>query len=193
MYGDRPPGDLAITRFYTSNGIYARMRRMHEFDQMLWQQLRAKDENGETTDDPGDVVFLQREGKKHAFRYKQKVEGQLREGTYTGDPRVQWSKFREEFEAKVLDGTPARTRGSFLTSLGHFERVVKPARVTAITTRTIAAFVAARRKERGVKPGSILSPATINRDLRHVTSRVEGWAGCSVGRAFGPQTAHLFW
>jgi hypothetical protein len=28
---------------------------------MLWAQLREKDENGETTDDPGDVVFLQRD------------------------------------------------------------------------------------------------------------------------------------
>ena len=41
MYGDRPRRDLAVTRFYTSTGIYARMRRMHEFDQMLWEQLRG--------------------------------------------------------------------------------------------------------------------------------------------------------
>jgi Z1 domain-containing protein len=61
MYGDRPRGDLAVTRFYTSNGIYARMRRMHEFDQMLWEQLRQRDENGDEIDDPGDVVFLQRD------------------------------------------------------------------------------------------------------------------------------------
>jgi hypothetical protein len=61
MYGDRPAGDLAVTRFYTSNGIYARMRRMHEFDQMLWEQLRAREEDGVQVDDPGDVVFLQRD------------------------------------------------------------------------------------------------------------------------------------
>lgn len=61
MYGDRPQGDLAVTRFYTSRGIYARMRRMHEFDQMLWDQLRAREENGVQIDDPGDVIFLQRD------------------------------------------------------------------------------------------------------------------------------------
>lgn len=61
MYGDRPQGDLAVTRFYTSIGIYARMQRMHEFDQMLWEQLRARDENGDRIDDVGDVVFLQRD------------------------------------------------------------------------------------------------------------------------------------
>lgn len=61
MYGDRPRGDLAVTRFYTSNSIYTRMRRMHEFDQMLWEQLRARDENGDRIDEPGDVIFLQRD------------------------------------------------------------------------------------------------------------------------------------
>ena len=61
MYGDRPRGDLAVTRFYTSNGIYARMQRMHDFDQMLWEQLRVREENGEQIDDPGDVVFLERD------------------------------------------------------------------------------------------------------------------------------------
>jgi hypothetical protein len=61
MYGDRPIGDLAVTRFYTSIGIYARMRRMHEFDQMLWKQLREREDNGDRIDDPGDVIFLQRD------------------------------------------------------------------------------------------------------------------------------------
>jgi hypothetical protein len=61
MYGDRPAGDLAVTRFYTSRGIYARMTRMHEFDQMLWEQLRVREGNGEQIEDPGDVVFLERD------------------------------------------------------------------------------------------------------------------------------------
>lgn len=61
MYGDRPQGDLAVTRFFTTNGIYARMRRMHDFDQMLWSQLTAQEEDGETVDNPGDVFFLQRD------------------------------------------------------------------------------------------------------------------------------------
>lgn len=61
MYGDRPQGDLAVTRFYTSTGIYARMRRMHEFDKMLWDQLRAKEEGDDQVYEPGDVVFLERD------------------------------------------------------------------------------------------------------------------------------------
>lgn len=61
MYGARPIGDLTVTRFYTSNGIYARMRRMHEFDKLLWEQLRKREEDGDEVDDPADVVFLERD------------------------------------------------------------------------------------------------------------------------------------
>jgi hypothetical protein len=61
MYGNRPQGDLAVTRFYTSNAIYARMSRMHDFDTMLWEQLTAREDNGESVDDPGDVTFLERD------------------------------------------------------------------------------------------------------------------------------------
>jgi Z1 domain-containing protein len=61
MYGDRASGDLAVTRFYTSRGIYARMRRMHEFDKLLWQQLRLREEGLDQVYEPGDVVFLARD------------------------------------------------------------------------------------------------------------------------------------
>jgi hypothetical protein len=59
MYGDRPPGDLAVTRFYTSTEIYSRLRRMHRYDQFLWEQLRARDEGEDRIDDPADITFLQ--------------------------------------------------------------------------------------------------------------------------------------
>ena len=61
MYGNRPEADVAVTRFYTSPSIYARMARMHDFDAMLWEQLIAREDNGESIDDPGDVVFLERD------------------------------------------------------------------------------------------------------------------------------------
>jgi hypothetical protein len=61
MYGDRPKQDLAVTRFYTSDAIYQRMRRMHEFDKMLWAQLTEREKDGEKIDDPADVFFLQRD------------------------------------------------------------------------------------------------------------------------------------
>ncbi len=50
----------------------------------------------------------------------------------------------------------------------HFERLVKPQRVSAIKTSTIDAFIARRRNERGRKPGSTISPASVNKELRHL-------------------------
>ena len=54
MYGARAPGDLAVTRFYTTADIYARMDTIHQFD----AALRAAFEQG--GQDQG-VVFLQRD------------------------------------------------------------------------------------------------------------------------------------
>lgn len=59
MYGARPLGDLAVTRFYTSNTIYARMRRMHRYERFLWDQLREREDEGESVDHPADVEFLE--------------------------------------------------------------------------------------------------------------------------------------
>jgi len=51
MYGNRPRADLAVTRFYTTPGIYQRMLGIHEREEALWQLI----ERGEM--DP-DRVFL---------------------------------------------------------------------------------------------------------------------------------------
>jgi hypothetical protein len=39
MYGARPPADCAVTRFYTTPGIYAAMAEMHEMDEELRQRI----------------------------------------------------------------------------------------------------------------------------------------------------------
>ena len=41
MYGYRPPEDLAVTRFYTTAGIYASMAMIHEFDTALRREIEA--------------------------------------------------------------------------------------------------------------------------------------------------------
>jgi integrase len=61
-----------------------------------------------------------------------------------------------------------RSREEVKAALAHFERLVKPGRMDYIKTQTIDGFVAARKKERGKNPGSSISPATINKDLRHI-------------------------
>jgi hypothetical protein len=41
MYGYRPFADLTVTRFYTTAGIYASMRMIHEFDKALRAEIEA--------------------------------------------------------------------------------------------------------------------------------------------------------
>lgn len=113
------------------------------------------------------------EGRKFAGRFKTKVSAELLTGTYQQPGRKTWAEFRKEYEAKVLDGARPRTRQVFKTALGNFERIAKPAKMVGITTQTIAGFVAVRRKERGVKKESVASPATINRDLRHIRAALK--------------------
>ena len=43
---DRPEGDVAVMRFYTSNGIYPPMARMHDFYMTLWEHLTVPEEMG---------------------------------------------------------------------------------------------------------------------------------------------------
>jgi hypothetical protein len=106
MYGNRPEGDVAVTRFYTSPGIYARMARMHEFDSMLWEQLTAREENGESIDDPGDVVFLERDP---AGQVSQCAPNKI------SLTRAQWTRPRGElvprpFSTVTTDPDPAEVR-----------------------------------------------------------------------------------
>jgi integrase len=107
-------------------------------------------------------------GKDKAEKLRRKVEADLDGGRYHEQLRKLWPDFRREFEEKVAEGMSPRTRQSTLEALKHFERLVKPARVFGITTMMIDEYVTKRRQERGHKRGTIISPATINKDLRHL-------------------------
>src|SRR5262245_42982293 len=62
---------------------------------------------------------------------------------------------------------PATKRITF-DALGHFERLVKPRLVQAVKTQTLDDYVASRRIEKGQKKGSTISPASVNKELRHL-------------------------
>jgi integrase len=107
-------------------------------------------------------------GKDKAEKLRRKVEVELEGGQYREQLKKTWAAFRKEYEECVLAGKSVRTSEEALAALGHFERIVKPAKVATITTYTVADFIKARRQERGHKPGTTLSPATVNKDLRHL-------------------------
>jgi integrase len=107
-------------------------------------------------------------GKSNAGKLRQKLEAQLIAGTYQSTAKKTWAEFRQEYKDKVLAGLAVRTRPQADASLGHFGRIAKPGYVASISTQTVDNFIAARRHEKGQKKDSIVSPATINHDLRHI-------------------------
>jgi integrase len=108
------------------------------------------------------------EGKRVADKVRKKTEAELLTGTYKSNSKKTWADFREEYREKILAGLAVRTGDQADTCLAHFQRLIKPVRVSTITTQTIDNFVAARRQEPGLKEGDLVSPATVNHDLRHI-------------------------
>lgn len=117
-------------------------------------------------------------GKNLAFKRRKKLEAQLTEGTYQSNDRKTWADFRQEYENKILPGLAVRSQDEIKTALTHFERLIKPVRMASIKTATIDEFTAKRRKEAGKKKGDPISPATVNKDLRHIRAalrRADRW------------------
>lgn len=107
-------------------------------------------------------------GKKAAFRLARQIEADLIAGVYKDDAPKRWADFRSQYERDVLASKSHADKTEALKALKDFERIVKPSRVDKINTSHIDRFIAKRRKERGHKRGSTLSPATLNKQLRYL-------------------------
>jgi integrase len=108
------------------------------------------------------------QGKKLAERKKNKLIAELMTGTYETKTNVLWDDFVKEYARRILDGNRASSKRKCLESLGHYKRLMKPLKLFVICTGHIDEFIAKRRKEPGIKKGSLVSPATVNRDLGHI-------------------------
>jgi len=106
--------------------------------------------------------------KSMAEKFRKKIEGQLAAGTCETENRKTWQGFRQEYEEKLDGRVEPRTRREILNALNHFQRIVKPIRMAAIKAKTVADYIDQRQQERGLKKGSKVSPATVNKELRHV-------------------------
>lgn len=107
-------------------------------------------------------------GKDKSDQERIKLEDRLERGTYQGDARRKWADFREEFTSRIASGMPASTRQLAEEALDDFERLVRPKKMAALKTQAIDDFIARRRLERGRRPDDLISPATVNRQLRHL-------------------------
>jgi integrase len=109
-----------------------------------------------------------KQGRRLAAKLAEKIKAQLVTGTYQSNEKATWEEFRKEFESKELPAKAPRTREETVYALDHFERIIKPQRMTSITSKTLADFVAKRRKGEGQSAGTTLAAATINKELRHL-------------------------
>ena len=142
----------------------------------LFQDTRQKKKLGEDKC-PWSVGWLDPDGKRkskrigsksQAEKFRRKTEGELAAGTYNCHSRKQWDDFKEEYHKKIASGMSPQNRRCTLEALKHFEEIIEPKHMRAIKTQTIAEFVATRRMQSGKKKGSIVSPATVNKELRHI-------------------------
>lgn len=141
----------------------------------IFQDTRQKQKLGDKA--PWCVGWYTPEGKRRSKRigsrsaaekYARKIEGQLAAGTYSDTSRKSWADFRKEYEARIVPQLAPNTRWPIKASLDAFERHIQPGKVAAITTATIDLFISKRQADPGNKPGTTLSPASINKDLRHL-------------------------
>ena len=110
------------------------------------------------------------DGRRLAEMHAVKLNAALKTGTYDDADKLTWDEFRKIYEEGHLSRKAIRTQAEAKNSLGHFERILKlkGKPLASITARSIERFVDARLKERGKKPGSTLSEASVNTDLRRI-------------------------
>lgn len=108
--------------------------------------------------------------KSMAAKQARKLEGAIASGTYQAPARKQWGDFLAKYMKDAFPRLAPKTKEVTKTALDNFQRIVQPGRVSGITTQTIDGFITRRSLEKGKKPKSVVSPATINRELRTLKS-----------------------
>ena len=106
--------------------------------------------------------------KSMATTAARKLEGAIASGSYQAPSRKRWEDFVAKYMQDVFPRLAPKTKEVTRTALSNFQRIVQPGKVSGITTQTIDGFVARRQTERGKKPQSVVSPATVNRELRTI-------------------------
>lgn len=114
-------------------------------------------------------------GKSAATKLADTIHSQLVTGTYQGNQRATWDQFFERYKTHVDGRYDAPSREAALRSLRTFARIAKPKLFKSIDTATIDQFIGKRLKEASAKTlrdgkQRMISPATVNRELRYVKS-----------------------
>lgn len=106
-------------------------------------------------------------GKRAADKLCEKTAAELLTGHYKSEAKKTWKEFRDRYEKYAARMEPQTRRLTF-EAFDRFEEIIKPARIGAVKTETIDEFISQRREAAGKKKGSTISPASINKELRHL-------------------------
>ncbi|HUE13545.1 MAG TPA: site-specific integrase, partial [Planctomycetaceae bacterium] len=116
-------------------------------------------------------------GKKEAER----IAAELLTGTYESKGQKKtWAEFVAEYESLIASQKSRRSRPLMRQSLKVFGELCRLKHVQTINDHTIDTFVKLRKECSGKKPGTKISVATVNRDLRNIKAalrRAAKW-GC---------------
>jgi len=138
----------------------------------LYQDYRQKKKMGEKA--PWSVGWLDPSGKRRskkvgsrsqAEKLRRKKEGELAAGLCKTVTELSWSLFRKEYTEKVVVGLKSKSRTEIENGLNHFERIIKPRKLSDVNTTNLYDFLAQRRLESGRKPGSTVSDYTLKKEL----------------------------
>ncbi len=109
-------------------------------------------------------------GRRAAERRRDDISAELHLQVHQPKTKHKWTAFRKHYNEYELPQKSLSTKNQIISVLNNFERLVQPGLMENITTVQVKKFVFYRKKEAGKKKGSKLSPATINKDLRHLKS-----------------------
>jgi integrase len=107
-------------------------------------------------------------GKANAEKLRRIREAELLTGTYQSADKKTWDAFRAEYNDRIACKMLPQTRRLTMEALDHFERLINPKRMLAISTQTIDDYISKRRLEPGKQKGETLRAASLNKELRHL-------------------------
>lgn len=113
-------------------------------------------------------------GRKLAGKEAERIHSELVVGIYGSNLGKTWQEFREEYGRQVLPGLAVRTQDEIHAALDQFDKIVVPNCMAKLTGAVMDQFIAERRKHDSQRrPGCKVSPATINKELRHIKAALK--------------------
>lgn len=107
-------------------------------------------------------------GRQLAQRLADKRHAELVAGTYDATEAMTFAAFVDQYDRRILASKSVSHQLSAHRALIRFARITGVKRLKDVATRHIDQFVAARRVQRGKRPGDEPSPCTINLELRNL-------------------------